>query len=737
MSEELFEPLYKQLSEKPAVYNLAKIKKAFDFADKCHADQKRRSGEPYIIHPIAVAGIVADLQLDTDSVCAALLHDTVEDCGDLASIQILKKEFGKEVAELVDGVTKLKEIRFETKQDESIENLRKMFLAMSKDLRVIFIKLADRLHNMRTLNYRSEEKQRTVALETMHVYAPLAHRLGIQKIKQELETLSLHYLDPIGFDEISRSIQARLSANDSFIQKAERTIGDSLYELGINYRLEGRIKSIYSIYRKMFNQNKTFDEIYDFYAIRIIVSTELECYTTLGVIHEKFNSMPGRFKDYISTPKANMYRSLHTTVIGHDGIPFEVQIRTEEMHEVAEYGLAAHWKYKSGEQAKELIDQKLKWIRTLLETEKDPEDADEFFRPLKIDFFDDETFVFTPNGDVVSLPAGSNPIDFAYAIHSAVGNSMIGAKVNGSIVPIDYVLQNGQIVEILTSSASKGPSRDWLKMVRSGEARNKIRQYFKKEMRSENILLGKYEVDRELRRYGRTFTEAQKEEIVKNIAERMKMTDSDDLYNNIGYGGIAIGKLSAKFKDEFDRVVNPVSPEEAAQKAAEKLAHKAERHPSADKSQSVIIDSVSGCEVKFAKCCNPVPGDSIIGFITKGYGVSIHKYDCENVASGLKHSEDKDRWVVASWAEDVGKREFGDFEASVNVYAAYSQHIVADITVSLSDLKVALNSLSIRENGDDVIIHLVLKCSNIDHLKNIIRSLKKIEGVRDVARGKS
>ena len=733
---ETFEQLYRSISEKgPMYYDLDKIRRAYDFAEKCHSGQKRISGEPYITHPIAVAQIVADLQLDTDSICAALLHDTVEDCGDKADISIIRKSFGNEVANLVDGVTKLVHIPFEKKQDESIENLRKMFLAMSKDLRVIFIKLADRLHNMRTLEYRSEQKQRSIALETMHVYAPLAHRLGIQMIKQELETLALRYLDPVGYDEISRSIEQRLSENEGFLQNAKETIAESLTEQKISYRLEGRVKSIYSIYRKMYNQNKPFDEIYDFYAIRIIVKTEMECYSVLGVIHEKFKSMPGRFKDYISTPKANMYRSLHTTVIGHDGIPFEVQIRTEEMHEVAEYGLAAHWKYKSGEQAKELVDKKLKWIRTLLETERDPDDADEFFRPLKIDLFDDETFVFTPQGDVVSLPAGSNPIDFAYAIHSAVGNKMVGAKVNGNIVPIDYVLENGQIVEILTSSASKGPSRDWLKMVRSGEARNKIRQFFKKEMRSENIIVGKYEIDRELRRYGRPFTEAQKDEIVKNIAERMMMADADDLYNNIGYGGIAISRISAKLRDEFDRVVNPVTAEELAAKQQEKQAKIAQRRAGGDKSQSVIIDSVSGCEVKFAKCCNPLPGDSIIGFITKGYGVSIHKYDCENVVAGLKRPEDKDRWVVASWAEAVEKQEFGDFEAGINVYAVYSQRIIADITVALSDLKVALVSLTTRENGDDMILHLVVKCSNIEHLHNILKSLKRIQGVRDVTRG--
>ncbi len=732
---ESFEKLYNRLAEK-GWYDLIKISRAYSLAEKAHRGQKRISGEQYIIHPIAVADITADMQLDTDAICAALLHDTIEDCEGKVDIQLIKKEFGTEVAELVDGVTKLLHISFETKQDESIENLRKMFLAMSKDLRVIFIKLADRLHNMRTLEYRSEEKQRAIALETMHVFAPLAHRLGMQRIKQELETLALKYLDPIGYAEIETLIERRTAENEGFLQKAREMVAESLTEQGINFRLESRIKSIYSIYRKMYNQNRTFDEIYDLYAIRIIVKTEMECYTSLGVIHEQFNSMPGRFKDYISTPKQNMYRSLHTTVIGHDGIPFEVQIRTSEMHDVAEYGAAAHWKFKSGEQTKTSDDMKYKWIRTLLETEKDPGDADEFFRPLKVDLFDDETFVFTPKGDVVSLPAGSNPIDFAYAIHSAVGNKMVGAKVNGNIVPIDYVLENGQIVEILTSSASKGPSRDWLKIVRSTEARNKIRQFFKKEMRSENILIGKYEVDKELRRYGRPFTEAQKEEIVKNIAERVFMADSDDMYNNIGYGGLAVGKLAGKLRDEFDRVVNPLTPEEALLRAQEQQK-KLERRPVAAKSQSVIIDSVKGCDVKFAKCCNPLPGDSIIGFITKGYGISVHKYDCENVVAGLRRPEDKDRWVVASWAESVEKHDFGDFEASLNIYASYSQKLIADVTMALSDMKVAIVALQAKENGDDMILHIVLKCSNIEHLRNIIKNLKKLSSVRDVTRGKA
>ena len=713
-----------------AGYDLEKITRAYEYAAKMHDGQKRKSGEPYIIHPFAVAEIIAQLQLDTDSICAAFLHDTVEDCSDKTSVNNIRREFGDDVAEIVDGVTKLVNLPFETKEDESIENLRKMFLAMSKDLRVIFIKLADRLHNMRTLEFRSEGKQRTIALETMHVYAPLAHRLGMQKIKTELENLALKYLDPIGYAEVQNEINSRFGEHANFLQTAQQKVEKCLDEYNIGYSIDGRIKSVYSIYRKMYNQNKSFDEIYDFYAIRVIVDSELECYAALGAIHEGFSSIPGRFKDYISTPKPNGYRSLHTTVIGRDGIPFEVQIRTKEMHLVAEYGLAAHWKYKSGEQqTRDIIDKKLQWIRTLLETERDPDDPDEFLRPLKIDLFEDETFVFTPKGDVINLPNGSNCIDFAYAIHSAVGNKMVGAKVNGNIVPIDYVLQNGQIVEVLTSASSKGPSRDWLKLVRSGEARNKIRQYFKKEMRAENIVIGKYEVERELKRYGRHFSEAQKNEIVKNVSSRIGLPTADDLYNNIGYGGISVSKLAAKFKDEFDRTVSPLTPEEPKQerrrdKRDEKLEH------------SVIIDSVSGCQAKFAKCCNPLPGDSIIGFITRGYGVSIHRYDCPNAMQGLKDPHEKDRWVVASWTPKALDRAFGsEFEAALSIYVDYKPSILADITVALTDMKVAVTSVSVKENDGNGMIVAVVRSSGVEHLRGVMNGLKRVDGVRDVVRG--
>ncbi len=727
------ETLFARIKEAGS-YDYDKIYKAYEYADKLHEGQKRISGEDYIVHPLSVAEEVLNLQLDTDSICAAFLHDTVEDCSDKTDLAHIRKEFGADVAEIVDGVTKLVHIPFETKQDESIENLRKMFLAMSKDIRVIFVKLCDRLHNMRTLDVRTPEKQRSIALETMHVYAPLAHRLGIQKIKQELETLALFYLDPIGYNEVSEEMNKRYGENKDFLDSATEKVAESLRSYNVKFTLSHRVKTIYSIYKKMYTQSKQFDEIYDFYALRIIVDTELDCYTALGIIHEQFNSIPGRFKDYISTPNPNMYRWLHTTVIGKGGIPFEVQIRTWEMHRVAEYGIAAHWKYKSGEQAKADIDAKLQWIRTLIETEKDADDPDEFFRPLKIDLFEDEIFVFTPKGDVVNLPNNSTPIDFAYAIHSAVGNKMVGAKVNGSIVPIDTILETGQIVEVLTSASSKGPSRDWLKIVRSGEARNKIKQFFKKELRAENIVVGKTELEREIKRYGRQYTEAQKNEIMKNLANRLSLPDVDDLYNNIGYGGLSVSKIAVKLREEFMRVVNPQT-ETVQPITAETI--KAARHEknSRTNAESVIIDSVEGCTVKFAKCCNPLPGDNIIGFITRGYGVSIHKYDCENAQAGLSNPDYKDRWVVASWSEKLNRQTIGSFEAGLNIIAVYSPHLIADITLALTDMKVAVTSISTRENAGEIIISVGIKCSGVDHLRNIINGLHRIKGVRDVSRG--
>ncbi|MBQ4121789.1 MAG: bifunctional (p)ppGpp synthetase/guanosine-3',5'-bis(diphosphate) 3'-pyrophosphohydrolase, partial [Clostridia bacterium] len=536
-------------------YNMNKIKRAYKYAYRLHDGQFRASGEPYIMHPVAVAEIVASLGLDTDSVCAALLHDTVEDCGNEISLEIIRKEFGPTVELLVDGLTKLVQIPFDDKEEEHMENLRKMFLAMAKDVRVIFIKLCDRLHNMRTLMAKPEKKRRITALETMQVYAPLAHRLGMQRIKQELENISLQYLDPIGYDEVRTDIEDKYGANIDFIARTKDVLSEKLGENGLNFKIDGRVKSVYSIYRKMFTQNKSFDEIYDFYAFRIITATELECYTVMGIIHDAFKSMPGRFKDYISTPKPNMYQSLHTTVIGRDGIPFEVQIRTKKMHQIAEYGVAAHWKYKSGiKESDESFDEKLRWISKLIESEEGTRDSDEFMRALKVDIVQDEIFVFTPKGDVITLPQGATLIDFAYAIHSAVGNKMVGAKINGIIAPIDRIPNNGDIVQIITSSSSRGPSRDWLKVVKTGEARSKIRQWFKKERKTENIMVGKAEIEREFRKYNRPYTPTQRDEVLAGLSHRIGMASVEDLYNTIGYGGLAVAKIAVKLKDEFDRV---------------------------------------------------------------------------------------------------------------------------------------------------------------------------------------
>ena len=707
-------------------YDIEKITKAYELAKSLHEGQFRVSGEPYISHPVSVAEIAATLGLDTDSICAALLHDTVEDCGNDIDIPTIKKEFGSDVASLVDGLTKLVSIPFSDKEEQHVEDLRKMFLAMSKDVRVIFIKLCDRLHNMRTLGVKKDEKRRMTALETMHVFAPLAHRLGMQKMKHELENRSLEYLDPIGYTEIRNDIEKRYGESRDFIALARSKVSDKLTEAGINFTLEGRVKSVYSIYRKMYQQNKSFEEIFDFYALRVIVDTEEECYVVLGMIHEMFNMVPGRFKDYISTPKPNMYRSLHTTVMGRNAIPFEVQIRTWDMHRVAEYGVAAHWKYKSGEESKEEIDRKLSWIAKLIETEDDTRDPEEFLQALKIDIMHDEVFVFTPKGDIITLPQGATVVDFAYAIHSAVGNKMVGAKINGMIVPIDRAPQNGEIVEIITSSASRGPSRDWMKIVKTGEARNKIRQYFKKEQRAENISVGKIEIDREFKRIGKACTEAQRNEILLNCAKRIGIQDIEDLYNTIGYGGITVSKIGSKIKDEFERVVKVEEP--IIQDVSEVQTVKRKKS-----NGGVIIDGVDGLSVKFSKCCNPLPGDSVIGFITKGYGISVHKQDCPNVISGLKNPAYIDRWVNARWESTASTG--GEFEAQIRVTAQPSIRLIADVTMALADMRVALLSIATHNRSDCTIIELTVSCKNLDHFKSILSRLRSVENVEDVSRG--
>lgn len=713
-------------------YDIDKILRAYLCAKGLHEGQRRNSGEPYIIHPVAVAEIALSLGLDTDSLCAAFLHDTIEDCSDKITLAQLEHDFGHPVAMLVDGLTKMADINIEDKEEAHMENIRKMLLAMSKDIRVIFIKLCDRLHNMRTLDAKPENKRRITALETMHVYAPLAHRLGMQRVKQELENLALKYLDPIGYEEVSRDIEKKYGQNRDFIEKVRGYISEKLDEYKIDYTLEGRVKTVYSIYRKMFNQNKSFDEIYDFYALRIIVGTELECYTALGVIHELFKSMPGRFKDYISTPKPNMYQSLHTTVIGRDGIPFEVQIRTREMHNVAEYGIAAHWKYKSGEKSREDIDKKLEWISKLVDTEIDTVDHDEFMNALKNDIFNDETFVFTPRGDVIALPQGSTVIDFAYAIHSEIGNKMIGAKINGMIVPIDRIPQNGEIVEILTSPSSHGPSRDWLKIVRTSEARNKIRQWFKREGRAENIVVGHAEIDREFAKYPRRATEEQKAEIVAAVAKRIGMQETDDLYNAIGYGGLSVSKIAVKLRDEFERVVKPEEP--AVPREPESVVVKSPKRYSTG---GIIVDGQEGCEVKFAKCCNPLPGDSVIGYITKGYGISIHKRDCPNVIAGMKSKEFFSRWVHAEWNKAEVSASSGKlFEAVVQIYAENSISLIADISTALANMKVAITQINTKPCSDsNVIVNLSVGCKDTDHYNSIVSRLRSVPGVTSVVRG--
>ena len=718
-------------------YDYEKITKAFEYAAKMHEGQFRQSGEPYVSHPVAVATIVAELGLDTDSITAALLHDTVEDCADKTDLNTIANLFGKDVSMLVDGLTKIIQVQIADKEEAHIENIRKMLLAMNKDIRVIFIKLCDRLHNMRTLSAKKEDRQRAIALETMYIYAPLAHRLGMQRIKQELENLSLYYLDPIGYAEVEEAINKKYGISRDFLHDAKKELSDKLLENKINFSLKGRIKSVYSLYRKMYTFNRAFDEIYDFYAVRVIVETELECYTALGLVHEMFKSVPGRFKDYISTPKPNLYRSLHTTVIGKNGIPFEVQIRTREMHEEAEYGLAAHWKYKSGEKSGSNIDEKLRWIAQLLESDENTRDPDEFMRSFKTDIFHDETFVFTPKGDVISLPLGSTTIDFAYAIHSAVGNKMMGAKINGVIVPIDKVPQNGDIIEIITSQSSKGPSRDWLKIVKTGAARSKIRQWFKKEKRAENITLGKAEVEKEIKKIGKNFTDAEIEEVITTIAKRVGIQDADDFYNTIGFGGISLSRFIPKMKDEFEKIAagdEPIIKTTEDEIKEVKLATKSNRLRSTG---GIIIDGERGCQVKFAKCCNPLPGDKIVGFITRGFGVSVHKSDCPNVT--LSRSEDNlSRWVKAEWdtPETQNAHSQQTYEAMIQIVVEDGIGVIASVSVALADMKVSITSINTQIQKDGtMLVHLAVGCKNTSHYESIVSKLRSLKSVVSVSRG--
>ena len=736
---------YQALEDKIKEYNPAldaqRLFRAFTYADNAHAGQLRKDGSPYITHPLAVAEIVAELELDTDSIIAALLHDCIEDTG--ATHEEIAKLFGATVADLVEGVTKLTRVQYTSKEEEQMENLRKMLMAMAKDIRVILIKICDRLHNMRTMEYQSARKQKEKALETMEIYAPIAHRLGMQRIKWELEDTSLQYLDPIGYREIADELAARSSAHEEFLAGIQKRIQDRLDEEGIRCTIYGRVKHIYSIYRKMYTQNKTMDEIFDLYAFRVIVDDMPECYNVLGVIHDLFNPVLGRFKDYISTPKPNGYQSLHTTVIGREGIPFEVQIRTWEMHQTAEYGVAAHWKYKQGLANKQLgSEHEFEWVRKLLESQQDT-DAEEFVRTLKVDMFADEVFVFTPNGDVKSLPAGATPIDFAYNIHSAVGNSMVGARVNGRMVPFDYPLHNGDIVEVQTSKAAKGPSRDWLKICKSNEARNKIRQWFKKERREENIATGRAAFEAELKHMKIPLSAITAEEALPHILRKVRFGTLDELYASIGYGGTTATKAVARAKDELLRLgrLQAEKAAAAAKTTAESVIVPGMSAPVTEPApltgsnkhtdSGIIVEGLGNCLVKFAKCCTPVPGDPVIGFITRGYGVSVHRADCPNAAPEKRKPEEADRWVKVSWVSS----KLPNYKTALELSAKDRDGLTLDLAMALSAAKVKVTALSARSMSDGhAAVNIVVEVQDKAELNAVINKLNNIQGVYHVAR---
>ena len=693
------------------------IERAYRYADGKHKDQLRKSGEPYIIHPLAVAEIVAEIGLDSDAIAAALLHDCLEDTD--ASFEEISRLFGETIAELVEGVTKLTRVQYSTMEEQQMENLRKMFMAMSKDIRVILIKIADRLHNMRTLEYQTPAKQISKSMETMEIYAPLAHRLGMQKIKWELEDVSLQYLDPDGYQQIIDYLEKNEKSATSFMNAIQSKITERLASVGIHGSIYGRVKHTYSIYRKMRAQNKTIDELYDLYAFRVIVDNIADCYNVLGHIHDLFSPIPGRFKDYISTPKPNMYQSLHTTVIGSQGIPFEVQIRTWEMHQTAEYGVAAHWKYK--QHTGDGSEKEFEWVRRLLENQQDV-DADDYIHSLKVDMFDDEVFVFTPKGKVISLPSGSTAIDFAYAIHSAVGNSMIGAKVNNRIASYDEALHNGDIVEILTSKSAKGPSRDWLNICRSNQARIKIKQWFKKEKRDENIIRGKASFESELRRISVDPDILQNDDVRSAVLKRVSFESLDDMYAAIGFGGITAVKAVNRIKDELTKATR-------AQKEPQ-LQIKPPAAPASSNS-GVIVEDIGSCMIKFSRCCTPVPGDDIIGFITKGYGVSIHRRDCPNAKQAADPSQ-SGRWVRVTWAEQPDAL----FSTSLELETKDRDGMMLDIATVLTSLRVRITEMTARSLPGGVgILNVSFPVHNLTELDNIRARLRGISGVVEVRRG--
>ncbi|MEA4814773.1 MAG: bifunctional (p)ppGpp synthetase/guanosine-3',5'-bis(diphosphate) 3'-pyrophosphohydrolase [Oscillospiraceae bacterium] len=732
---------YQNLEESIRAYNpnadFAHIRLAFEYARDKHDGQSRKDGSPYIMHPLAVAAIVAELHLDSESIMAALLHDCIEDTD--ATHEEIAKLFSPSVAELVEGVTKLTRVQYISKEEEQMENLRKMLMAMSKDIRVVLVKIADRLHNMRTMDYQSSAKQKQKSLETMEIYAPLAHRLGMQKVKWELEDRALQYLDPVGYREINDKLELTRPEHEKFMAHIQRQITERLNEQNIKATVYGRIKHTYSIYRKMYSQGKSLDQIYDLFAFRVIVDTLPDCYNVLGVMHDLYKPVLGRFKDYIGTPKPNMYQSLHTTVIGDEGIPFEVQIRTYEMHQVAEYGIAAHWKYKQGLNGNLGSEQSFEWVRKLLENQEDS-DAEEFIHTMKVDMFADEVFVFTPNGDVVNLPTGATPIDFAYSIHSAIGNSMTGCKVNNRIVTFDYQLQNGDIVEVITSKSARGPSRDWINIARSNEARNKIRQWFKKERREENIARGKLSFDSELKHAGIPLAIVTSDENLPLILKKVAYSSLDEMYASIGYGGVSALKVINKIRDELLRIARAQQQSAAAEldgkipiptpKASDDGTKITLPKPRRSEN-GIIVEGLDNCLVKFSKCCSPVPGDPIIGFITRGYGVSVHRCDCPNADPAKRPDNEKGRWIKVSWGANTSE----SYQTNLEIISKARDGLVLDISTLLSTAKIHVDSFSARGMPDGyAITSLVINITGSEQLRDLMKKLQAIPGVMQVNR---
>ena len=728
------EAMYRHLEDTVRAYNpsanFQQIRQAYEFARDHHGTQMRKDGSPFITHPLAVAQIVAEeLHLDSESIEAALLHDTIEDTE--ATHEQLAKLFSPTVADLVEGVSKLTRVHYTSKEEEQMENLRKMLMAMSKDIRVILIKISDRLHNMRTMEYQTPEKQKQKSFETMEIYAPIAHRLGMQKMKWELEDLSLKYLDPIGYREITEALDEKAAEYDGFMSAIHDQIVTRLRAEGIEATVYGRMKHPYSIYRKMYTQNKSLDDVFDLFAFRVIVDTVADCYNVLGIIHDLYKPILGRFKDYIGTPKPNLYQSLHTTVVGESGIPFEVQIRTKEMHEVAEYGIAAHWKYKqNGQGAGD--EGRYEWVRRLLENQEGA-DAEDFIHSLKVDMFADEVFVFTPNGDVINLPAGATPIDFAYNIHSAVGNHMVSAKVNGRIVPLNHRLQNGDVVEVTTSQSAHGPSRDWIKIARSSNARSKIRQWFKREKRDENIVNGRQSFESELKRTGVPLKELLADDNVNNVLKKLSFNSVDDMYAAIGYGGVTALKVIGRLREDIQRILHQHQTERQAEVPVagqpDVMRPAVPKRPKGE--HGIIVEGLSNCLVKFSKCCSPVPGDDIVGFITRGYGVSVHRSDCPNVLRSKDNPAETGRWIRVSWADKTTE----SYHTALQVVAKDRISLIVDVSTVLSSTKTRVLSLNARSTPDGFgLLDLVIEVTDRDQLRTVMNRLEQIQGVMKVTR---